>query len=226
MTDSKGVHPIRMGYVSAYLVDGDQGLILIDTGLPKKDGVIRAKIESLGRSIEDVRAILLTHSHTDHAGNAATLKEASGAELVVSPLAAPAVRGDIKPPLPGMLRGPLKLLGSLLPPPPPSMPDHLVSETNPDGLPEDFTVLETPGHTPGHVCFLLDRGPGVLFAGDAAVVKNDELRVGFMNRRSHEYDNSIRHIAEHRFDVAHFGHSGPLQREASAAFSHFAASLT
>ena len=222
MSNTNGVHPIRMGYVNAYLVDGDQGLVLIDTGLPKKEGVIRDKIESLGRTIEDVQAILLTHSHTDHAGSAAAMKDASRAALIVSQRAAPAIRGEVKPPPPAMFRGPLKLLGNMLPSPPPSIPDHLVSEADPSGLPDDFTVLETPGHTPGHVCFLLDRGTGFLFAGDAAVAKNGELKVGFMNRRSLDYDDSIRRIAQQQFDVAHFGHSGPLQRDAKSAFSRFA----
>ena len=225
-SEINGVHPIRMGYVNAYLVDGDQGLTLIDTGLPKKDGVIRAKVESLGRTVDDITAILLTHSHTDHAGSAAVIKAASGANLYVSPQAAPAVRGEVKPPVPAMLRGPLKLLGNLLPGPPRSTPDYLVSEGDSSHLADDFTVLDTPGHTPGHICFLLDRGPGVLFAGDAAVAKEGELVKGFMNRRSYDYDNSIRHIAQQQFGEAHFGHSGPLMTDAGSAFQRFAATLT
>lgn len=56
------------GYVNAYIVDSDQGVTLIDTGLPKKDGLISDVLEVIGRNPSDVKAIVLTHSHTDHAG--------------------------------------------------------------------------------------------------------------------------------------------------------------
>ena len=104
--------------------------------------------------------------------------------------------------------------------------DHLISEEGATGLPEDLRVIETPGHTPGHVSLLLDREGGVLFVGDAAVAtKSGQIKRGWMNRSTPTFDASLRHIAEFDFGVACFGHSEALGTAAAAAFQRFGASL-
>ena len=226
MTNQQGIHRIRLGYVNAFVIDGDQGVVLIDTGLPRKEDQIAKQLAEIGRSMTDIRAILITHAHTDHAGSAAAVKAMSGAPLSASPVDAPAIRGDERPPLPPMFRGFLSPIGRMLPAPPPVEVDHMVSEHSSANLPEDLEVIDTPGHTPGHVCFLLDRSGGVLFAGDAAVsVKGEEVAKGYMNRRDPEWDASIRHLAERKFSAAHFGHSGPIESGAAGAFRRFAERL-
>ena len=97
---------------------------------------------------------------------------------------------------------------------------------------DDITVgeipikfLHTPGHTPGHVSFLLERDGGLLFVGDAAVAKNGEVKRGYMNRAEPTFDASLRHIADFDFERAVFGHAAPLLSGASAAFSRFVASI-
>ena len=75
-----GVYQVKKGF-RAFVVDGDAGVTLIDTGLPKRGGVLIDGLETIGRSIEDVVSIVLTHSHADHAGNAAYLKQKSGGAL-------------------------------------------------------------------------------------------------------------------------------------------------
>jgi glyoxylase-like metal-dependent hydrolase (beta-lactamase superfamily II) len=124
-----------------------------------------------------------------------------------------------------MIPGPLRFLGSLIPRPDPVEVDHEVDEAHLEGLPDDFTVLDTPGHTPGHISYLLDRSGGVLLVGDAAVAKDGSVVKGFMNRTTRPFRSSIAHIGEQDFDVAVFGHSGPLVGEASAAFARYAATL-
>lgn len=94
------------------------------------------------------------------------------------------------------------------------------------GLPSDLEVIETPGHTPGHVCHLLDRDHGILLVGDAAVsTKDGRVAKGWVNRRGQDWDTSIVHIAEREFSQAWFGHAGPIGSGASEAFRAFAASL-
>src|SRR3954468_758049 len=67
------------------LVDGD-GAVLVDTGLPRIDlPRIHQRLEKLGVGPRDVRAILLTHGHLDHAGNAAQLHAWSGAPIYAHP---------------------------------------------------------------------------------------------------------------------------------------------
>ncbi len=225
MTQS-GIHQISAGSVHAFLVDGDDGLVLIDTGFPKKHGAILDKISEIGRTPEDLKAILLTHSHADHSGGAARIKQRSGASLLASPVDTPAIQGEEPPPPPPMARGLFKYLFRLLPGAEPVVVDAQVSESEDAGLPEDFSVLDTPGHTPGHVCYLLDRGQGILFAGDLAVAQKDgTVAKGFFNRHNPIYNASVIHASRRDFGQAFFAHSRPINQDASGALRRFAATL-
>jgi glyoxylase-like metal-dependent hydrolase (beta-lactamase superfamily II) len=222
-----GVYQIS-GYSRSFIIDGDEGVTLIDTGLPGRQAAIIEKLKSVGRSPKDVTAIVITHSHADHTGGAAVLKGETGALLYASPVDAPAVRGEEPAAMPPFLdKVPfLKPLFRLMPGADGVEVDHLISEEGATGLPEDLRVLETPGHTPGHVSLLLDRQGGVLFVGDAAVAtKNGQIKRGHMNRSTPTFDASLRHIAEFDFEVACFGHSEALGTGAAAAFKRFGASL-
>src|SRR5215212_7055047 len=61
------------------------GVVLLDTGFPGDAARIRRQVEALGLGAKDVRAILLTHGHIDHAGNAAKLREWSPAPIYAHP---------------------------------------------------------------------------------------------------------------------------------------------
>ncbi len=101
-----------------------------------------------------LKKILLTHGHFDHIGACAGLKEKTGAEIYIS-------REDSE-----MLRDPEKALHWMVPNSTfaPFDADVLVKEgdvISQDGF--NFTVMETPGHTRGSVCYITD---GAIFAGD------------------------------------------------------------
>jgi metallo-beta-lactamase class B len=70
--------------LSALLVTGPKGHILLDGALPQSAPQIRKNIESLGFRIEDVKLILNSHSHWDHAGGIPALQHASGAQIAAS----------------------------------------------------------------------------------------------------------------------------------------------
>lgn len=217
-----GVYRIGLGYVNAYLVDGDEGVTIVDTLLPKKQDAVEAALRDIGRSFDDVRAILLTHSHADHSGSAAAVKAKSGADLYASAADAPAIRGEMKPPSPPMYVRPLTWVMAALPAPPAAEVDHLVSEASGDVLPGDLRAIDTPGHTPGHTSYLLDRAGGVLFVGDAAKATRDGRVVrGFFNRPTTDIDGSLAHIADLDFEIAAFGHSAPILGAVSGAFRSF-----
>jgi metallo-beta-lactamase class B len=72
--------------LSAMLITSDKGHILIDGGLPQSAPLIAANIEKAGFHLEDVKLILNSHTHYDHAGGIAALQRASGAEVAASPL--------------------------------------------------------------------------------------------------------------------------------------------
>lgn len=221
-----GVYRISFG-VSAYVVDGDEGVTLIDTLVAKREPLITRALSEIGRSISDVSAIVLTHGHADHVGSAAAVKEASGAAVYASAGDVAAVRGEVRPPLPPVFdRVPfLKPILRLFPAHPPVAVEHIIGEGVEGRLPEDLRVIDTPGHTPGHVSFLLDREGGLLIVGDAAVAKQGEVRRGSFNRGEPTVDASLRHIAEFDFERAVFGHAAPIQSGAAAAFRRFVASI-
>lgn len=70
--------------LSALLVTGPQGHILLDGALPQSAPLIRKNIEALGFRIRDVKLILNSHSHWDHSGGIPALQRASGAQVVAS----------------------------------------------------------------------------------------------------------------------------------------------
>ncbi|HSJ71958.1 MAG TPA: MBL fold metallo-hydrolase [Acidimicrobiia bacterium] len=222
-----GVYQVSKG-VNSFIIDGDGGVVLIDAGLPRFHGSIEKGLNGIGRSILDVRAVLITHAHIDHVGGLARIRGGSGAEVYASTGDAPAVEGEVPVTLPPFVdRMPvIRPVFRLMPRATPVDEDHRVSPGPIDDLPEDLTVIGTPGHTPGHVSFLLDRSGGVMFVGDAATrSRGGEIRRGWMNRATPQFDESLRRLAEHEFEVACFGHAAPITEAASSMFQRFVTSI-
>lgn len=70
--------------ITSFLLTGPEGHVLIDGGFPETAPLIMASIAQLGFSVSDIKVLLNTHAHSDHAGGLRQLQEASGAELWVS----------------------------------------------------------------------------------------------------------------------------------------------
>jgi metallo-beta-lactamase class B len=70
--------------LSAILVTSPEGHVLLDGALPESAPLIRANVESLGFRMGDVKLILNSHAHYDHAGGIAELQRASGATVAAS----------------------------------------------------------------------------------------------------------------------------------------------
>ena len=224
---ARGVHQLPVGS-HAYLVDGDEGVTLVDTGLPGKFDVIADALAHIGRTPQDIRAVLITHAHADHTGNAAAVRAAGGAPVSVSAGDARVARGEAPQEHPPLLHrvGPLAAFARFIPDADPVVVDHELVEGEPAGLPEEWTVIATPGHTSGHVSFLLDRLGGLLFVGDAAMAdRRGRVTRGWMNAGSPEIDASIHKLAQHDFRAAYFGHGPFLSNGAAEAFRRYAAHL-
>ena len=78
--------------LSAILVVDDAGLVLLDGALPQSAPLIDASIAALGFKTADIRLIVNSHTHFDHAGGLAALQRASGAMVAASPRALEALR--------------------------------------------------------------------------------------------------------------------------------------
>jgi glyoxylase-like metal-dependent hydrolase (beta-lactamase superfamily II) len=214
-----GVIEIPIGYVNAYAVVVDDGVVLVDTGIPgRADKVARAVVDAR-RKIGDVHTILLTHWHTDHVGGVAELRRRSGARIVAHAIDAPVISGA-KPQRP---KGFLRLAGVIMPTPEPVPVDEMLTADGPISVP-GFTAFHTPGHTRGHVSYLLDRGGGVFFAGDAAAGgRNGQLRGSLRmvaEDRTAE-SSSIARLADLKFEAAAFGHGRAISREAAQRFREY-----
>src|SRR3982750_3851824 len=88
-----GVFEIRILFVHAHLVVVDDGVVLVDTGLPGRSARIERALHEARKPIGDVRTILLTHWHADHTGNAADLRRRSGARTVAHAIDAAGITG-------------------------------------------------------------------------------------------------------------------------------------
>lgn len=70
--------------VTSFLVATPAGLILIDGGFAETVPMIRKNVETLGFKMKDVKILLNSHAHVDHAGGLAAIKKQTGAKLAVS----------------------------------------------------------------------------------------------------------------------------------------------
>lgn len=134
--------------VTSFLITGPDGHVLIDGGYPGTPPLIMASIAKLGFNIRDVKVLLNSHSHYDHAGGLAALQQASGAALWVSERDADIVAsGGLRDPNLGPLRI-LMYLGIIRYPAP--RVDHRFRDGDTVRLgPIQLTAHVTPGHTPG-----------------------------------------------------------------------------
>jgi len=195
--------------VNAFLVEADV-LTLIDTGTPGGADKILAAIRRLGHGERDLERILLTHRHCDHAANAAELARVTGASVYCSPVDAPYIREGTEQPRPR----PATPLGQVMVPyVKAALPWRLPAVAAEDSLVGDatvgpFRVMDTPGHTAGHVS-LLWTDQGVLFAGDAAA------HITSLGPHPAADDpatarQSFASLSQLEFDAACFGHGRPL----------------
>jgi len=79
------VHFVGAEGISSFLVTTPGGHILIDTGFEETVPIVEAGVRKLGFRMEDIRIILVTHSHYDHSGGVATMKRKTGARLLTNP---------------------------------------------------------------------------------------------------------------------------------------------
>src|ERR1700759_5029091 len=75
--------------VASYLITTPKGDVLIDTGFRETVPLVKASIRKLGFRVEDVRILLISHGHFDHAGGLAAMKAATHARLLANPAEAP-----------------------------------------------------------------------------------------------------------------------------------------
>jgi len=231
-----GVHAVPLKvlgvpYVNAFLIEDGDRVVLVDSGLPKRAGVVLEALARIGRGPPDLQHILITHHHQDHAGSLAALVRATGARTYAHPLDRRILQGERdRPPAsnPNLASRLMEWTGrrmGLIETEPATVDQALAGgETLP--LAGGLRVLHTPGHTPGHVSFLMESRR-LLFAGDAAASLFGRVGppLAAYTEDLARMRRSLRELAELDLDAACFGHGGVLREGAAEAFRKAAARL-
>jgi metallo-beta-lactamase class B len=171
--------------VSSILVTSQEGHVLIDGGVIGAASQIAGSIETLGFSVQDVRWIVNSHAHYDHAGAIAQLQFLSGADIALSPWSARVLTEGGPLPDDPQFRDTLAV---------PTVPNvHVLS----DGEmlkhgPLTLTAYFTPGHTPGGTSWTwqsceLTRCLDIVYADSLTAVSSD----GFKFSASPDYPNAV-----------------------------------
>ncbi len=170
------VHRLASVYTNWYLLADGGRLTVLDAGLPRDWRDFSAALSRLGHTPADVDAVLITHHHPDHAGNAEQLRS-FGARVFAHPADAPYLRGEKHLSRAGLRRflwrpwyafymGSYVAKGITRTPPVAAL-DKLADNEVVD-VPGSPRVIPAPGHTAGSCAlFLEDRS--LLFSGDALV---------------------------------------------------------
>jgi glyoxylase-like metal-dependent hydrolase (beta-lactamase superfamily II) len=128
-----------------YVLDDGGVLTLIDAGLPADAPKVLAYLEQTGRTPQQVKRIVLTHRHGDHAGAVPALAAATGAKVYAHADEAAALSGQEG--MPGI---------------------EPLSEGDVVPVLGGLRAIGVPGHTTGHLCFYLPQRR-VLFTGDSII---------------------------------------------------------
>ncbi len=179
MEIATGVRRIGTGRVNVYLIDEPGGITVVDAGLPASYGDLMTELAAMGRSIADVRAVVLTHAHSDHIGFAERIRRDDGVPIEIHEADAALARGEAKQknegggpmrPIPlvsfllfAMRRGGLRT------------PRITEVSTFGDGatldVPGSPRVIHVPGHTAGSAALHLPDRDAIV-VGDAFVTLN------------------------------------------------------
>ena len=68
--------------VNAHIIVGKRGCVVVDAGLPGSERKIERALKAKGLTLRDIRLVVVTHAHIDHAGGALALRELSGAPIM------------------------------------------------------------------------------------------------------------------------------------------------
>jgi metallo-beta-lactamase class B len=176
--------------VTSFLIVTPDGNILLDSGFEETVPLIRDSVKKLGFKMEDVKLLLNSHSHFDHAGGLAALKQLTGAKMVAmdteAPLLARGGKNDFR-------------FGDDIAFPPVAV-DRIVHDGGTVTLGGvTLTAHKTPGHTPGNTTWTMkaqDKGKSY----DVVFVGSDTINPGVVLTNNPKYPGIAADYA-HTFEV-------------------------
>lgn len=233
-TLSRGLVHIPLGIGNGYMVTTRRGWYLVDTGT---HGQAEKIIETAELHFGDrpPEAILLTHGHFDHSGNAAELSDHWDAQVFAHRLELPYLTGKSKyPPPDPTVGGFMGFMIRFFPNKTHDLEDRV--DEFPDGILPGWDIIETPGHSPGHVSFYR-RDDHALIAGDAFTTVRQSNAITMMSQTPEvwlppeyytcDWDSakeSVEKLAAIQPHILAAGHGKPMRgKEALAQLEELAA---
>jgi glyoxylase-like metal-dependent hydrolase (beta-lactamase superfamily II) len=217
------VHRLATRYENWYLLESGGRLTVLDAGLPGQWAEFAAALSRLGYTPADIEAVLITHHHPDHAGNAERLRS-SGARVLSHPADSAYLRGERR-------TSRSRIVGYLWHPWFAVYMRHLLANgvTRVPGVARldelaDGEVLDVPGHprailTPGHtsgMCSFELSSAGILVVGDALCNGNTftgrpgvQILARCTNMNSEQALESLGRIEAVNAGMLLFGHGEP-----------------
>lgn len=225
-----GVARLPILFVNVYFVDTTEGdWVLIDTGVPGFASKIKAAAEERYGSTPP-KAIVLTHGHFDHAGNARELAEMWDVPIYAHRLELPYLKGKSDyPPKDPTIGGAIAFMSRFMPAKSLNLEPHLHSFSTDDEIHhpalEGWDIIFTPGHSPGHIS-LWNGEQSTLIAGDAFATEDMDSWVGMATMKQTlaragasfncDWDatrDSVQKLAKLRPKAVGCGHGVPVSAE-------------
>jgi glyoxylase-like metal-dependent hydrolase (beta-lactamase superfamily II) len=230
---AEGVHRVTGGVCNFYLVEEGGRLLLVDAGAPRDWDLLVRTLAALGRRLDDLEAVLVTHAHSDHTGFAERARATAGVPVWIHEADAAVAKGA----KPGKNDGrnsryllrvefyrtlvSLTRRGALR-----MIPVEQLS-TFGDGetlqLPGSPRAVHAPGHTPGSAALLLERRR-VLLTGDVLATRNPltgrdgpQIMPSGLNRDTPQALRSLDVLDPIPADVLLPGHGDPWTQGAAEA---------
>ncbi|HYF03616.1 MAG TPA: MBL fold metallo-hydrolase [Patescibacteria group bacterium] len=223
-----GLYRLKIVMVNVYFVgESADNWILVDAGLGKCAAMIMDVAEDIYGEGAVPRCIVLTHGHFDHIGALEELVKEWNVPVYAHPLELPYLIGLSEyPPADPMVGGGLMALSSFMYPRNPidlgERVQRFPDDRSVEGM-DEWIILETPGHSPGHVSFFRasDR---ILIAGDAIVTTKQESAFSVMTQKQELHgppsyftpdwdaaEQSVKKIAMIKPSIVAAGHGIPMQ---------------
>lgn len=225
--EKTAIHKIAifpLGMINSFLLVNSQACILIDAGLPDTEDKIDDVLKKLKLSFTDIKLIIITHAHIDHAGNTAKIKSLSGAQVIAHNGDLPYYTGEKKMHFcsTGWFGRAFSKIGAIQTPYDAFKPDILLTSNDTFNLNQygiDGKVIATPGHTEGSISVVIDNDKA--FVGDlisSGILLGGIVRTHKAKRPPFE-DNpllvsqELKSMADQGVNTFFMGHGGPLPKK-------------
>ena len=218
---TENVFQVTLPVVNVFLVDLPSGLLLIDAGPKGSQTAIFDAIRSLGKQPADLRYIIITHAHYDHAGGLAEILRETKPVIYASPLCAAMLKKGTafqpKGKIASLLlklttfngRFPLSFSHNEL------IHNPITAVKEGDTIPTEkgLKVIYAPGHTQEQIALFYPIKEAIMFAADVAEnVKR--LKPAHAYQSAAVNQQSLEKIISFPFEKIVFGHGQPEIKEA------------